>query len=68
VLIGDAAMRDLLLSELERCDWRLTDTAEALDIGSPSNVKHFIQQLGLLPEYEAARIAGKVKPGPRSRR
>lgn len=65
VLIGDAAMRDLLLSELERCDWRLTDAAESLDIGGVSGVLRAIRHLDIVAEYDAARLAGKIRPGPR---
>lgn len=65
---ADAAARALLLSELDRCDWCLTAAAEALDIKSPSNLMHFIRQLGILPQYEAARVAGKISPGNRVKR
>lgn len=62
---ADAAARALLLSELERCDWRLTDAAESLDIGGVSGVLRSIRHLDLVAEYDAARLAGKIRPGPR---
>ncbi len=64
-LEADAAARALLLAELERLDWVLTDVAQALDLSNVSGVLRAIRHLGLEPEYEAARAAGKIRPGRR---
>ena len=64
-LEADAAARALLLAELERHAWSLTATAESLDLTSAASVLRAVKHLGLSEEYEAARRAGKVRPGPR---
>lgn len=67
VQIGEDAMRKALLDALEAADWRLTDAAELLGLNGPTNVLRGIRRLGLSAEYEAARSAGKVRPGIRPR-
>ena len=62
---ADAAARALLLSELDRCDWRLSVAAESLDIGGVSGVLRAIRHFDLVSEYDAARMSGKIRPGPR---
>lgn len=63
---GDAAQRALLLKTLKAHGWNLTATAEALRLSAASSVIRAIHNLGLTEEYEAARDAGKLRPGPRS--
>lgn len=67
VQIGDDAMRAALLDALEAADWRLTVVATRLGLDGPTNVVRGIRRLGLMPQYEAARIAGKVRSGVRPR-
>lgn len=64
-LEADAAARALLLATLERHAWSLTATAETLDLNGAGSVLRAIRHLDLGDEYEAARIAGKIRPGPR---
>lgn len=64
-LEADAAARALLLATLERCDWQLSEVAAALDLSNVSGVLRAIRHLGLVEEYEAARAAGKIRPGRR---
>ena len=62
-LAGEAAQRGVLLAELKAQGWNLSHVAEALEMGNASTVLRSIKQLGLLEEYEAAKVAGKVKAG-----
>lgn len=59
------AMRRALLAELRRQDWNLSATADALTMGSASNVLRAVESLGLQAEYEAAKAAGKIPMGRR---
>lgn len=60
------AQRVLLLAELVAQDWNLSATASALAMTNSSNVLRAIRSLGLESEYEAAKAAGKIRPGARS--
>lgn len=62
-LAGEAAQRGLLLQALKECDWNLSRTAESLDVVDASSVLRSIKLLGLEDEYEAAKVAGKARPG-----
>lgn len=62
---ADAAARALLLTELTRCDWNMTAAAEALELNGTAGVLRAIRHLGLVGEYDTARLAGKIRPGPR---
>lgn len=61
------AQRTLLLASLRAAEWNLTRTAEALDLRGPQEVRRAIVRLGLESEYAAARDAGLIAPGGRSK-
>lgn len=60
-----AAGRELLLATLEACGWRLTLAAQSLGLAGVSQVIRAIREHGLEGEYEAARVRGDIRPGPR---
>lgn len=60
---GRAAMRRLLLEELQRCEWNLTHVAERLRLPNASAVLREIRRLTLLVEYTTAKAEGRVRRG-----
>jgi hypothetical protein len=64
--IGDEAMRRALLEALVQENWALNKVAERLRLGGSGNVLRAIKQFNLTEAYEAARVRGDIKPGPRS--
>lgn len=66
VEIGDDAMRKALLAELRRADWNLSAVSDALNLSGAGNVLRAIRRLDLVDEYDAAKSAGKIRPGARS--
>ncbi len=60
------AKRALLLKTLNELGWNLSRAAEALEMPGASQVIRAIRDTGLDAEYEAARAAGKVRPGGRA--
>lgn len=63
--IGDEAMRRALLEALVVHDWSPARVAEALRMNGAANVLRAIKMLGLSDDYEKARTALGLKPGPR---
>jgi hypothetical protein len=57
---GRAAMRARLLAELELTQWHLSHTAERLCLHDASAVVREIKRLGLVREWEHAKVAGLV--------
>ncbi len=51
------AQRQLVLDELKRHDWNLTDTAKALGLAHASAVSRAIDELDLADEYEQGKAA-----------
>lgn len=51
------AQRQLVLDELKRHDWNLTDTAKALGLAHASAVSRAIDELNLADEYEQGKAA-----------
>lgn len=66
-IASEDAARGLLLKTLKENDWRVNDTARSLDMAPPT-VLRSIKALGLSEEYEAARVRGNVKPGPKKQK
>lgn len=57
---GRAAMRTLLLRELELTQWNLSHCAERLRLTDASAVRREVRRLGLVAQYEQARRVGLV--------
>lgn len=56
--------RRVLLNELEAAAWNMAAVSKRLRLGYGSGpALRSIRELGLTPEYEAAKTAGKIKRG-----
>lgn len=62
-LVADEAARKFLLATLKEHGWNLTRAAEALDMAGAPAVLKAIRSLDLADAYQAAKDAGKAKPG-----
>lgn len=61
--------RALLLRELEAARWNMADVSRRLRLGYGSSpTLRAIRELGLTPEYETAKAAGKIKHGGSTKR